>query len=194
MPELTLPLTFEILGSSANLIYVVLLVREKILCWSFGIVGSLLSVYIFIHARLYAEALLYFFYAAMAIWGWLRWQQRSAQDANPIITWAVQRHIVAIVVTSAAAWGAGYWLIHNTNAERPVFDAFTTSFSFLATYMQIAKILEGWIYWLVLNIASVWLYHDRALDFYAAQIGVYGLLSIWGFVTWRRAYRELPCQ
>lgn len=193
MPELTLPLTFEILGATANLIYIILLVREKILCWSFGIIGSLLSVLLFWHARLYAEALLYFFYAAMAIWGWLRWQQRFALNANPIITWTVTGHIFAITVAGVVAAGAGMFLLHNTNAARPIFDAFTTSFSFLATYMQVTKVLEGWIYWLILNIASVWLYHDRALDIYAAQIAVYALLSIWGFISWLRAYRnQLP--
>ena len=75
-----------------------------------------------------------------------------------------------------------------SDAERPLFDAFTTIFSFLGTYMEITKVLEAWIYWLIINLASVWLYHDRSLDLYAVLIGCYSLLSVWGFIRWRRTF------
>lgn len=178
----------EILGASASLIYLVLLVKEKVLCWSFGIVGSLLSVYLFYHSKLYSEAVLYFFYAVMGIWGWLRWHKRAAQGFNPVIVKALSFHIRAIVLTTLLALGLGYFMLNATDAQRPLFDAFTTTFSFFATYLEIAKVLEAWIYWVILNVASVWLYHDRALDIYAAQIAVYSVLSIWGFFSWRQTY------
>lgn len=184
-PSLTL---IEILGASASLIYLVLLVKEKVLCWPFGILGSLLSVYLFFHSRLYSEAVLYFFYAVMGVWGWVRWQQRSAAGANPVIMHTLAFHLRAIAMTSLAALGLGTLMITTTDAQRPMFDAFTTAFSFFATYLEIAKVLEAWGYWVLLNLASVWLYHDRALDIYAAQIAVYSVLSVWGFISWRRTY------
>ena len=33
----------EVLATAANLAFIVLLIREKIACWAFGIAGSLLS-------------------------------------------------------------------------------------------------------------------------------------------------------
>lgn len=188
MPELPTLLLIEILGAGASLIYLVLLVKEKVLCWPFGIVGSLLAVYLFFHSKLYSEAVLYFFYAAMGVWGWLRWQQRSAAGSNPVIMQTLAYHARAIALTSAAALGLGTVMISTTDAQRPMFDAFTTAFSFFATYLEIAKVLEAWGYWFLLNLASVWLYHDRALDIYAAQIAIYSVLSVWGFISWRRTY------
>ena len=188
--ELSAALVIEILATTANLIFIILLIREKILCWPFGIVGSLLSTYLFIDARLYSEAFLYLFYALMGVWGWLRWHRQLEENNNPIIRWDISRHLRILLVGSAVALGLGVSVQFFSDAERPLFDAFTTTFSFIATYMEITKVLEAWGYWLVLNLASIWLYHDRNLDIYALLIGIYSIMSVWGFVTWQRAYRQ----
>lgn len=180
-------LLVEVLATAGNLAYVVLLIRERILCWSFGIAGSLLSVLLFIDARLYSESVLYLFYAAMGCWGWLHWQRRGEQADHPVTLWRPAVHGRAIVLGAAAALGLGVAAQTFTDAERPLIDAATTVFSFIATYMQIHKILEAWVYWLILNLVSVWLYQDRGLDIYAVLMGVYGLLSIWGFYAWHRS-------
>ncbi|MDX1732743.1 MAG: nicotinamide riboside transporter PnuC [Halioglobus sp.] len=186
--ELSTALVVEVLATLANLAYIVFLIRERIVCWSFGIAGSLLSVYLFLDARLYSESVLYVFYAVMGVWGWLRWHRREEQADNPVVRWQLASHCAAIVAASALALLMGYTALTYTDAQRPMFDAFTTSFSFLATYLEIAKVLEGWIYWFVINVASVWLYHDRELDIYAALIALYSVLSVVGFVRWRRSW------
>lgn len=188
MPELTPILLVQILGAVASLLYLFLLMRERVLCWPFGIVGSLLSVYLFLHAKLYSEAVLYFFYAVMGVWGWLRWHRRELAHNNPVITRSLAFHLRAIVLTSLVALGVGYFMTTYTDAQRPVIDAFTTAFSFFATYLQVAKVLESWLYWIVLNVVAIWLYQDRALDIYAALIAIYAVLSVSGYITWRRSY------
>ncbi|MEZ5567938.1 MAG: nicotinamide riboside transporter PnuC [Halioglobus sp.] len=187
LDNLTAALLVEITATAANLAYIVLLIRERILCWSFGIAGSLLSVWLFLDARLYSEALLYLFYAVMGVWGWLRWHRRLEQDDNPVIVWRLQTHARAIALGCTCALGLGLSAQAFTDAQRPFFDAFTTAFSFIATYMEITRVLEGWVYWFLLNLASIWLYQDRNLDIYAALIGVYSVLSIVGFISWRRS-------
>ena len=96
-------LIVEILATAANLAFIVLLIRERISCWVFGIFGSLLSVYLFIDTRLYSEAFLYAFYAAMGCWGWLRWHRRSESDNNPVIRWALRWHWWALLLGSIVA-------------------------------------------------------------------------------------------
>jgi nicotinamide mononucleotide transporter len=188
--ELSPTLILEILATGANLIYIVLLIKEKITCWFFGIVGSLLSVYLFIDTRLYSEAFLYSFYAVLGVWGWIHWHRRIEQDSNPVIRWRLKSHLRAIAIACVIATGLGYTVQFYSDAQRPLFDAFTTIFGFLGTYLEITKVLEAWIYWLIINLASVWLYHDRSLDIYAVLIGFYSILSVWGFISWRKSYRE----
>jgi len=182
-------LIIEILATGANLVYIVLLIRQKIACWAFGIVGCLLSIYLFIDVRLYSEAFLYFFYAVMGVWGWVHWHRNLEHDSNPVTRWRIEYHLRAIVIACVIALGWGYTVQFYSDAERPVFDAFTTVFSFLGTYLEITKVLEAWLYWLLINLASVWLYHDRSLDIYAVLIGFYSVLSVWGFLRWRKTFR-----
>jgi nicotinamide mononucleotide transporter len=187
--DISTVLIVEILATAANLFYVILMIRENILCWAFGIVGSLLSVYLFIDAKLYSEAFLYVFFAAMGCWGWLRWHQRAAANANPVTKWPPLFHWCGLIVCSLLAVCLGLSVQSYSDAERPLLDAFTTVFSILATYLEIAKVLEAWIYWLILNLVSVWLYHDRSLDIYAVLIALYSVLSVWGFYSWRKTYQ-----
>lgn len=188
MPNgLSIALLLEIIATGANLLYVILLIRERITCWVFGMIGSLLSVLLFIEAKLYSESVLYLFYAIMALWGWLQWHRRQAQDDNPVIRWPLTRHLQATVVAALLALGLGFGLHVYTDAERPVFDALTTVFSFLGTYLQITKVLESWLYWIAINIASVWLYLDSGLTIYAVLMGFYALLSVSGYLQWQRS-------
>jgi nicotinamide mononucleotide transporter len=189
LPTMTLALTIEILATLAGLIYIIFMIRENIICWPFGIIGSLLSVYLFLDARLYSESVLYVFYAVMGLWGWLRWHRREEQADNPVIRWALRAHLRSIAVAVLLAMGLGFTTSAFTDAQRPFFDATTTVFSFLATYLEIAKVLETWIYWFLINLATIWLYHDRDLDIYAVLIGIYSVLSVVGFVRWRQSYR-----
>jgi nicotinamide mononucleotide transporter len=188
--DISTALIVEILATAANLLYVVLLIREKILCWAFGIIGSLLSIYLFIDARLYSEAFLYAFYVVMGVWGWLRWHRQLAIDANPVTKWTAVFNWWAVLLCSAIALSLGFAVQHYSDAERPIVDAFTTVFSILATFMEITKVMEAWLYWLVINLASVWLYHDRSLDIYAVLIGLYSVLSVWGYISWRKSYQS----
>ena len=186
--ELPTALVAEILATGANLAFILLLIREKVLCWPFGIAGSLLSIYLFIDARLYFEAFLYLFYVLFGVWGWLRWHRREEQHHNPVVRWRPALHLVAITTCSALALLLGYGALSFTDAQRPFFDAFTTLFSFFATYLEVAKVLEAWVYWIAINTASIWLYQDRNLDIYAGLIGIYAVLSVWGLISWRRTW------
>ena len=181
--------SLQMIGAIASLAYLFLLMKERVACWPFGIAGSLISIYLFMHTKLYSEAILYGFYAGMGVWGWLRWHRREAVQENLIIVHSLQFHLVAITLTCLAALGLGYGMSSVTDAQRPLIDAFTTAFSFFATYLQVAKVLESWLYWIVINAVAIWLYQDRALDIYAVLIAVYAVLSVCGFLAWRRSYQ-----
>ena len=115
-------LIVELLATGANLLYIILLIREKIACWAFGIAGSLLSIYLFIDVRLYSEAFLYFFYAVMGVWGWLHWHRGIELGSNPVIRWRCSYHLRAITMACVVAIGLGYTVQFYSDAERPVFD------------------------------------------------------------------------
>lgn len=189
-PNLSTMLIVEIAATLCGLAYIVLLIRQRIACWPFAIAGACLSIYLFFHAKLYSEAGLYLFYVGAGIWGWMRWSRRS--DDNPVIVLPIWMHAIFIFAGTALAFAAAWTLHQTTDAARPYIDALTTVFSLIATYMEVTKALEAWIYWLAINLVSIWLYQDRELDIYAGLIAVYAVLSAWGLYSWWGAYRSQP--
>lgn len=179
----------EILATLAGLAFIVLLIRDRVICWPFGILGSLLSIYLFVDGKLYSEAVLYLYYVGMGFWGWARWSRRDAANDNPVVHYGLAVNAAIVLVSTAGALALGSFFAHFTDAQRPYIDAFTTAFSFAATYMEVKKVLETWVYWIVLNTTSIWLYLDRSLDIYAALVVVYALLSVWGLLQWWRLYQ-----
>lgn len=188
MMDLNLNQYLELLVFLLSLIYLILLVRENIWCWPFAIMGSIVSIYLFIDAKLYSEAILYFFYAVMGFYGWWNWYRPKTKKR--VSRWRFITHIPYLVGGIAAAVGLGWLFREYTDAQQPYADAASTSFSFIATFMEAHKVLDGWYYWIAINFFSVWLYHSRGLDIYAVQMVLFGILSIVGFISWRRSLLE----
>ncbi|MDG1477697.1 MAG: nicotinamide riboside transporter PnuC, partial [Vicingaceae bacterium] len=88
-------LLLEIVAVIFGVLYTVLMAQNKISCWIFGIIGSLLSVYLFIeYAKLYAEAVLYVFYVFAGIYGWMQW--KNQKDLTEVYQQKISTHIKLI--------------------------------------------------------------------------------------------------
>ena len=59
-------------------------------------------------------------------------------------------------------------LLSRTNAAFPYLDSFTSVGAVITTYMVAKKILENWIYWLVIDGLTLYIYWSRELYLYAA--------------------------
>jgi nicotinamide mononucleotide transporter len=57
------------------------------------------------------------------------------------------------------------------------------------TWMVARKILENWLYWLVIDSVSIFLYLDRGLYLTALLFIAYLVIAVFGYRTWLRHYR-----
>ncbi len=179
-------LLLEIVAVIFGVLYTVLMAQNKISCWIFGIIGSLLSVYLFIeYAKLYAEAVLYIFYVFAGIYGWIQWGNQKVVEE--IYQQKISTHIKLIVggtvVSVLLYFGLSYFF---KEAEKPLIDSFTTVFSFIATYLMAKKWMENWFYWLIIDAISVYLYYSRGLEVYALLMLVYTGLVVYGYLKWKK--------
>ncbi len=174
----------------AGIVYVVLAARENIWCWFFGIIGSGLSIYLFLESRLYAEAFLYLYYVAAGFYGWYAWTHgRQPDDSLAISRWDARRHLICLLGGVVLSLMLALVLRRFTDAQMPILDAHTTIFSFLATFMATRKILENWIYWIVIDSFSVYLYSSRDLYLYALLMLVYTGIAWYGYRSWKKAFQ-----
>jgi nicotinamide mononucleotide transporter len=189
------PSTLEIAAVAFALLYLVLAIRQNILCWPAALLSTLLSLVVFYEARLYPETALQVFYAAMALYGWYQWRHggRHADRAAelPISVWPWRTHLLAVgaIVASAGVLG---WALSRTDAAFPYLDSFTSVGAIVTTYMVAKKILENWIYWLVIDGLSVYIYVARELYPFAALFVLYLVLVVIGLVRWHRDWRAQP--
>jgi nicotinamide mononucleotide transporter len=169
--------------------YLLLAMRESSLCWYCAFFSTALYVWIFGDVSLYMESALNVYYMAMAIYGWLQWQRGGADKSGvKIIRWTARQHILGVAIILAASVTSGYLLSSNTAAKLPYLDSFTTWASVFTTIMVAQKVLENWLYWIVINSVSIYLYIDRGLDQTAAMFFLYLVLASIGFLTWKKAY------
>ena len=169
-----------------NLLFVVLIIKELKAGWLFGILGSIISIYLFYTVQLYSEAILYLYYVAMGFYGLSRWTLVN-DEVLPITVWSLKKHFFAIIVGIVGTLMLGLFFSQFTKAAMPFADAFSTSFSFIATYMEAKKIFSTWVFWIVLNTFSVWLYFSRGFDIYSALMVIYAILSVVGLLAWRKS-------
>jgi nicotinamide mononucleotide transporter len=157
--------------------YLVLAIREHVLCWAAAFVSSLIYLFVFYSARLYTESLLQIFYAAMAIYGYYQWKFGG-------------EHHSRLKIGIAAATASIGWLMSHTDAAFPYADAFTTSAAIVTTYMVARKVLENWLYWFVIDSVSVVLYLARGLELTALLFVLYLLLIVVGMHRWWHEWRS----
>lgn len=184
-------LSLEALAVVFSLAYLVLAMRENSLCWFCAFIGTAIYIWVFGGVSLYMGSLLHVYYLVMAVYGWYQWRRGGADHRGVSISrWGLEQHLCALLAVLLVSAISGYLLAEHTDAHLPYLDSFTTWGGVLTTVMVARKILENWLYWIVVDGASIYLYLDRELYLTAGLFAVYLVLVVFGFVRWRRHYIE----
>ena len=183
---------WEALAVLLGIAYLLLAMRESLWCWPAAFLSTLIYLFLFWHADLPMESGLQFYYLAMAVYGWWHWRggAGAAAEPLPVRTWPWHYHVAAIVLVLAASLASGAALTHAGLGRLPYLDSFTTWGAILTTWMVAQKLLENWLYWLVVDGVSLYLYVDRGLHLTALLFVVYLVIVVFGYFQWRRHYRE----
>jgi nicotinamide mononucleotide transporter len=182
----------EAAGVLFSVLYLVLAIRENLWCWPAAFLSSVLGIVVMFDVRLYSEAGLNIFYAAMAVYGWYQWRyggRRRGTPELPISVWPLETHALVIGGSVALAAVVGWFMSRNTAAAFPYLDAFVTVSSVVTTYMVARKILENWPYWLVIDSLSMYLYWQREIYLYVGLFALYLVLVVVGWIRWHRDWR-----
>mgnify|MGYP001303677438 FL=1 len=172
-----------------SVLYVMLTVKESIWCWGAALISVTLYIYICYNAQLYAETGLQFFYLLMAFYGYYHWNKN---DSNLCIQeWTITKHLLILLLGAILTFLMGFYFSIYTNAVMPLVDSFTTIFSILATYMVTKKVLGNWLYWIVIDAVSVYLYFSRDLHLTSLLFIVYTIIAIFGYFSWLKRKNEL---
>ncbi len=174
----------ELVGVLLNIAFVVLLIRETKWCWPFGIVGSFVQSFVVYESGYYSEALLYLFYAGIGFYGFAYWSKNAKQSFDiKHISWG--NALLLLTGGLLLTLGLGYTM-SKTNADKTYYDAFSTIFSIIATFLELYKYLIAWSLWIIINIYTIWLYQLKELNLLSIQMAIFTALSIYGLYSWTK--------
>jgi nicotinamide mononucleotide transporter len=180
--------TIEAISVLLNLIFLGLLIIQNKWCWPFGIVGSALGVFLFVwpdaQVKLYSEAILYSYYVWIGIFGWWNWT--SKQSEKNIVSWSIRKNVSALIIGLGVFPVLGFVMDEFFDSNSPYLDALTTTFSFIASFLQAKRVLSSWHFWIVINGVSIYLYYSRGLELYTGLMVIYFAFSMYGLKIWKR--------
>ena len=78
-----------------------------------------------------------------------------------------------------------------TYADFAYLDTFTTVFAVFATYMLTKKILENWLYWIVIDSVSIYIYINKGFYLTAVLFAFYTVLAFIAYNNWKKEYENL---
>jgi len=180
---------WEWFAVATAILYVILATKRLILCWIFALISSALYVYICFISKLYIETFLQVFYFGMGVLGWILWKKSSVENKE-IKTWGIRLNLINIILSGILTLGLGYFFKLNTDQASPFLDAFVTSFALSATLMITKKVHEGWIYFIVVDLVSIYLYASRELYLTSFLSIVYTIIAIFGWLAWLKAMKK----
>jgi nicotinamide mononucleotide transporter len=169
--------------------YLLLAVRQNSLCWYCALASTAIYTALFWDVQLLMESALNGYYMLMAVYGWWHWHYGGHQDTPPPVQrWGRRQHGITIMAIALLTVISGSILQRYTQAVWPYVDSFTTWASVITTFMVARKVLENWLYWLVINSTSIFIFIDRELYLTATLLVSYLFISVYGFIRWRRDY------
>ena len=195
------------LAMLTSLAYVWLAARDNNWCWGFAAVSTAVWAYqSFVVYQLVSDALLQVFYFIMAgvgIWRW-RANKRAAGTAPRVtadgpldelllptnrpsikrMSW--REHALTISGGLLGGLFLGHAVGSGFTAAATYPDAITTVFSIITTFLLIARRLENWLYWVVIDLAYVGIYWSSGAILFALMMVINIGMAIYGYRYWRR--------
>ena len=184
---------WEAIAAALGLAYLVLAVRRNLWCWLCAFISTAIYLVLFAQARLYMQAWLQVFYLAMAVYGFIDWKRGSSESGEVSIrSWTATQHATAALAVIAASVVNGWLLTHGTNAAAPYLDSFVTWGSVVTTWMVARRVIENWLYWIVVDGVGAWLFYSQGLLVTTLLFVVYLGIVVHGYFVWRRERRKQP--
>ncbi|MBC8601770.1 nicotinamide mononucleotide transporter [Parabacteroides acidifaciens] len=188
----------EYFGVLTGLLYLLLEIRQHRAMWVVGFLTSLVYVFVFFFSKIYADMGLNIYYVAISIYGFWQWTRKKAINeektnqnapANEAILYRNMTSplFAGIALAILAIYALLYYILHNfTDSPIPAGDAFTTAVGIVATWMLARRIIEHWIFWIIVNCVSVYLYYLRGLYPTMFLYICYAILAAVGLYTWKK--------
>ncbi len=177
----------EWVAVAAGLVYIVLIMRRQRWGWVAGGASSLILAVLAARSHLPMQALLQAFYVVAAVYGWWSWSPES--QPQRVGTWHWRGHAVALGLCMVVSLGLARLLAGEGYSAFPFFDSFVACAGLFATWLVARVYLENWLYWIVIDAVSMYLFMQQGLMATALLFGLYLIIATGGLFSWWKLWR-----
>lgn len=167
-----------------GVIYVLLAARQNVWCWPAGIFSSAVYIYVNIEHRLYQDAILQAYYVLAGFYGWILWSRKPEKDFDiTTISYSLKQNLKIIIAGFLLVPIAGY-IFSKFGNSLSYFDSAVTIFSFIATWMTAKKIIQNWLFWIVIDLLAAVMYSIKQLYPTAILYVFFAIVAWYGYRKW----------
>jgi nicotinamide mononucleotide transporter len=172
----------------AGVIYIVLILKRNRAGWIAGGISSTILTVLAVRAQLPMQAALQAFYVAAAVYGWWSWSPQS--QPQRISTWHLKGHLVALSCCLLASLALSWLLAREGYSAFPFLDSLVACAGLFTTWLVARVYLENWLYWVVIDSISIYMFLSQGLVVTALLFVIYLGISITGLCSWYRTWRQ----
>ena len=188
--SITLEQIVELVAVIFGLAYVFLAIRIHHWCWYMTLCSGALFLWLFWNVELYLMSLLQLFFLGIAIYGIFKWNPNSNSMEKQIKIIKPKHHLYIFSLIVLSSIVIGWFLNHYTDDAFPYLDTFTTVGSLITSWMVAKKILENWLYWIVIDAVSIYIYIERELYLTVLLFTIYLIMAALGYHQWKLSYHQ----
>ncbi len=182
---------WELGAALAGVAYILLAAKESQWCWLFAFISTVIYTVLFWEGQLPMQALLNFYYMGMAVYGYWLWRKHGvAEESLAISSWPWTKQARFVIIGTIISVAVTYYLTSNEYSQQPGWDAAITVFSVMNTWLMAKKILQNWLFWVIIDAAAVVLYVKTG--YYATMVlfVINTVLAALGYLNWIKLYKK----
>ena len=176
----------SLISGVSGIFAVVLCAERKMSFWTFAWIQLLTYLILAFQQRLWGEVGENIFYAITMIAGMFIWQARN--DNNKVIPKILSKDYFKILNIGCFATIIILWqiLAKFTNDTQPFIDSITTVPAIIAQILMILAYKEQWYFWLIIDLASIYMWAVVDDWCMVAQFIFWSINCIYGLKNWKR--------
>jgi len=180
----------EWFGVLFSVVQVLLARKNNANNYLFGIAGVVLTLYVMLISRLYAEFTLNLYYLVMSIYGWIYWKFGKQHQEIAISSTTKSEKLISAGIVLATFGIFWFFLTHYTDSDVPIWDSLVSAFAWAGMWLMARRKIENWILLNVSNIISIPLMIHKELYLYAVLTAFLFIVAVSAYMEWRKILNQ----
>ncbi|MEO9953365.1 nicotinamide riboside transporter PnuC [Nonlabens sp.] len=188
-------IVLEIAALIISLISVYYSFKNSVLVFPFGIISTLIFVYLLFQWNLLGDMVINAYYFIMSVYGWYFWLYGNKNQEEVSISKTLRQEWITAIVISITTGLAIYLLYYITDRLEnwvSYVDMITTGIFFAGMWLMARRKLEHWLILALGNLISIPLYFYKGYSFSAILYIFLFIIAIFGYQEWKKYLNKKP--